>query len=78
MDRGQTGDLEPVAPLAAVQDRLRIVDPDPVGIAAGSIDGRRQVAPKIERATCTSRRGRGAPVDSATTAVITIGPRLGP
>ena len=39
MNRGKAGDLQSVAPLAAVQDRLRIVDPDPPGITAGSIDG---------------------------------------
>ena len=53
MNRGQAGDRAGWA-LSAAVDGLRVVDPDPVRVTAGPIDGGRQVAPEIE---CPNRAG---------------------
>ena len=80
VDRRQAGRFEPVAALAPAQDRLRIIHPEPGRIAAGPIDGARQIGPEIEvrrriRVRASARLRSAA---SATTAVITSGPRFGP
>ncbi len=44
----QTRPFELVAPFAASQNGLGIINPDAGGIAAGTIDGRCQIAPQIQ------------------------------
>ena len=77
VDRGQTGELEPVAPLAPAQ----IAFESSTQSRSGSPPARSTVAARSPQKS--SDRGEpdsssSGAVDSATTAVITIGPRFGP
>ena len=70
VDRGHARRLEPVSPVAAAVDRLRIVHPEPVRIAACPVDCRCEVAPEVEaprrpdRAATLTRTPRRQPPSS--------------